>query len=108
MTIDAIAAAIITIGIEMLVLGLFYRRDALFLGLCAALNLATNLALNLGLMLLPLEIRVWSVNIFELLVLAVEYAVYACACGRSTKLFILTLAANVLSYCAGLLIFGHV
>ena len=39
---------------------------------------------------------------------AAEYSVYALACGRSRRLFLLTLAANVLSYSLGLLIFGHV
>ena len=33
---------------------------------------------------------------------------FAYACGRSKKLFLLTLAANVLSYCLGLALFGPV
>lgn len=108
MMMDALAAAIITLGVETLLLGLFYRRDALFLGLCAVLNFATNMALNFALWLIPTTARLWAVYPLEFAVVAVEYAVYAYACGRSKKLFLLTLAANALSYCLGLVIFGHV
>lgn len=108
MMLGALSAAVITIGVETLLLGLLYRRDTLFLGLCASLNLATNLVLNLVLWLIPFTVRWWPVYPLELLVVAVEYAVYARACGRSGRLFLLTLAANVLSYCTGILIYGHV
>lgn len=108
MMLGALSAAVITIGVETLLLGLLYRRDTLFLGLCASLNLATNLVLNLVLWLIPLTVRWWLVYPLELLIVAVEYAVNARACGRSGRLFLLTLAANVLSYCTGILIYGHV
>ena len=74
----------------------------------AALNIATNLALNLLLSCLPQGELYWLIYPLELAVVAIEYAVYAYACGGSKKLFLLTLAANVLSYCIGLALFGHV
>ncbi len=103
-----VSAALITVAVETLFFALLYRRDAAFLVLCAALNLATNLALNLALAYLPRGSLSLLVYPLEALVVLVEYAVYAFACARSKRLFFLTLAANVLSYCLGLLIFGHV
>lgn len=70
MMLGALSAAVITIGVETLLLGLLYRRDTLFLGLCASLNLATNLVLNLVLWLIPLTVRWWLVYPLELLVVA--------------------------------------
>lgn len=58
--------------------------------------------------ILPRAALTWLVYPLELAVVAAEYSVYALACGRSRRLFLLTLAANVLSYSLGLLIFGHV
>ena len=104
----ALAAAGLTMAAECLFFALLYRRDALFLALCAALNLATNLSLNLALQYMPRGQLRLLVYPLELLVVLVEYGVYACACGGSKRLFLLTLGANALSYCTGLLIFGHV
>ena len=104
MNVELLWAALLTVAVETVFLAIAYRRDAAFLVLCAALNVATNLALNLLLTCLPRDGLHWLV----LAVVAVEYAVFAYACGRSKKLFLLTLAANVLSYCLGLALFGHV
>ena len=73
---------------------------------CGRIGLYT--ALNLLLTCLPRDGLHWLVYPLECAVVAAEYAVYAYACGRSKKLFLLTLAANVLSYCLGLALFGHV
>lgn len=78
------------------------RADYLFL--CAAVNTATNLTLNL-------LIGRWGFHpalamLLELGVLMAEYAAYALALGRSKRLFLLTLAANVISYTVGGLLFG--
>lgn len=108
MNVELLWAALLTVAVETVFLAITYRRDAAFLVLCAALNVATNLALNLLLTCLPRDGLHWLVYPLELAVVAVEYAVYAYACGRSKKLFLLTLAANVLSYCLGLALFGHV
>lgn len=97
----------LTAAVETLFLAA-YRRGAAFLGLCAAVNVASNLTLNLVLAFLPRAALTWLVYPLELAVVAAEYSVYALACGRSRRLFLLTLAANVLSYSLGLLIFGHV
>lgn len=108
MNVELLWAALLTVAVETVFLAITYRRDAAFLVLCAALNIATNLALNLLLSCLPQGELHWLIYPLELAVVAIEYAVYAYACGRSKKLFLLTLAANVLSYCIGLALFGHV
>lgn len=108
MNVELLWAALLTVVVETVFLAITYRRDAAFLVLCAALNVATNLALNLLLNCLPRDGLHWLVYPLECAVVAVEYAVFAYACGRSKKLFLLTLAANVLSYCLGLALFGHV
>lgn len=108
MNVELLWAALLTVVVETVFLAITYRRDAAFLVLCAALNIATNLALNLLLSCLPQGELHWLIYPLELAVVAVEYAVYTYACGGSKKLFLLTLAANVLSYCIGLALFGHV
>lgn len=108
MNVELLWAALLTVAVETVFFAVTYRRDAAFLVLCAALNIATNLALNLLLSCLPQGELHWLIYPLELAVVAIEYAVYAYACGRSKKLFLLTLAANVLSYCLGLALFGHV
>ena len=96
-------ACALTVLIETPFLALFgyRRREELAVIVCA--NVVTNLLLNLALMLLPLPR--WSVDPLEAAVVAAEYAVYALAFGRSRRLFLLTLAANCLSYGIGLLLF---
>ncbi len=80
------------------------KRDELLLVLCV--NVVTNLLLNLGLSLGFVGREVGSlIYLFEALVVAVEYIVYALAFGGSWKLFFITLGANCLSYCIGLMIF---
>lgn len=108
MNVELLWAALLTVAVETVFLAIAYRRDAAFLVLCAALNIATNLALNLLLSCLPQGELHWLIYPLELAVVAIEYAVYTYACGGSKKLFLLTLAANVLSYCIGLALFGHV
>lgn len=108
MNVELLWAALLTVAVETVFFAVTYRRDAAFLVLCAALNIATNLALNLLLSCLPQGELYWLIYPLELAVVAIEYAVYTYACGGSKKLFLLTLAANVLSYCLGLALFGHV
>ena len=79
-----------------------YRdRTSLTIVICA--NIVTNLTLNLALSLLPRSIGAAAMG--EALVLAAEYGAYAFAFGPSRRLFMLTLAANVLSCGVGLLLF---
>ena len=74
------------------------------LSLCAAVNLLTNISLNL-----ILSLTGWGtagVLILEMLIVAVEYLCYSCAFGKGRKLFALTFAANLLSFLIGKLIYG--
>ncbi len=80
------------------------KRDEILLVVCV--NIASNLLLNLVLSLCFVGRDVGAyIYLFESLVLALEYAVYALAFSPSWKLFFITLGANCLSYCLGLIIF---
>lgn len=97
-------ACLLTVLLET---GLFYilgyrRKDDLTIVACA--NVATNLTLNLMLALLfPGGAGSWLV-LFEIIVVIVEYVVYARAFGASNRLFGQTFAANLLSYTAGVVL----
>ena len=98
--------AALTVAIEtpfMYLLGC-RNRDEVLLIICV--NVATNLLLNLGLGL-GFAGREPGTIIYalEAIVVAVEYVLYALAMGKSLRLFLLTLAANCLSYGIGLIIF---
>ncbi len=92
-----------------------YRRTPLFLLLCVGVNGATNLAMNVSVEALSLPD--WSFIPLELLVIAVEYALYRLFFNDSWRgkerkerrilnrnLFLLTAFANLLSLTTGLLI----
>ena len=82
----------------------YRKRDEILLVICV--NVASNLLLNLGLVLgFPGRDIGALIYLFEAIVVAAEYFVYAIALGRSRKLFFVTLGANCLSYGLGLLIF---
>lgn len=103
------AACALTVVLETAFLAVFVSREAAFLAVCALSNAATNLALNLTLAGLSGVVNItYIVYPLEAAAVLAEYAVYALLLGRSRRLFFLTLAANLLSYGAGLLIFGHV
>ncbi len=85
-----------------------YRRDAAFLGLCAAVNVASNLTLNLVLAFLPRAALTWLVYPLELAVVAAEYSVYALACGRSRRLFLADARRKCPQLLPRPLLFGHV
>ena len=95
-------ACLLTVALETAFFAAFGCRRADFLLLCATVNAATNLTLNL--LLGRWGFTPALVLALELGVLAAEYAAYALALGRSKKLFLLTLAAHVLSYTVGGLI----
>ena len=94
----------LTIALELLFFAFTsYRRRQYFMLLCAAVNAATNLTLNLilrGRGTLPV------ILLLEALVVIIEYAIYAAAYGRSGKLLLLTFGANLLSFLTGVLLFG--
>ena len=97
-------ACLLTVVIET---GFFalqgYRgKDDLIIVACA--NAATNLSLNLLIALVfPQGAGLW-LFLLEAAVVVTEYLIYARAFGASRRLFLLTLAANVLSFAAGLLL----
>lgn len=96
--------AVLTAVIETVFFWAMSRRDRGFLFLCAAVNLMTNLALNLILSVTGREISL--VLILEAAVVASEYLCYSAAEGRSRELFLLTAAANLISYLTGVMIYG--
>ena len=59
MNLELLLAALLTLAVETAFLALTCRRDAAFLALCAAANAATNLTLNLILVLLPGSAAAW-------------------------------------------------
>lgn len=95
---------LVTIAIELPFLALFGYRSGRELLIIACANAVTNLSMNLILVFagnsLPL------IAVLELAAVAAEYLIYAAVFGRSKRLFLLTLAANALSFGLGLLIFG--
>lgn len=103
-------ACFLTVVTETCFFALCGYKSRAFVTVCVCANIATNLALNLLLGYLKGN----AVNItflvypLEVCVIFVEYAVYALIESRSKKLFGLTAAANAMSYCLGLFIFGHV
>lgn len=99
----------LTVIIETAFLALVGYRGRAFLALCVLVNVATNLTLNLATAPLSGVVDItYFIYILEAAVVCVEYLVYALIEGRSRKLFLLTLAANAISYIAGLFIFGHI
>ena len=79
------------------------KRDGILLVVCV--NVASNLILNLVLALgfAGREVGAY-IYLFEALVVAAEYGVYALALRSSWKLFLTTFSANCLSYGLGLII----
>ena len=100
-------ALLMTLVLELGFFALVGYRKWDFLLLCAAVNTATNLALNLAVISGGIWTLLMTVEA-ELLVVALEYLAYALALGRSGKLFLLTLAANAISYLTGALLYGFV
>ena len=93
-------ACALTVIIETGFFALCGYRKGEQLAIIVLVNIVTNLTLNLLLRyVLPYNMPV--VLALELGVLAVEYAVYALAFGRSGRLFILTLLANLISFGLG-------
>ena len=96
-------ACALTVLIETPFLALwgYRKRDELIIIVCA--NVVTNLLLNLLLWRVP-SLYGPAVYALEAVVVAVEYGIYRLAFGPRKGLFLLTLAANALSYGLGLLI----
>ena len=97
-------ACLLTVLLET---GLFYLlgyrgKDDLTIVACA--NVVTNLTLNLTIALFLSGGPGFWLVLMEAAIVATEYLIYARAFGGSKKLFLQTLAANVLSYSAGVVL----
>lgn len=98
-------ACLLTVLIEGAFFAVVGYRDRYSLTVIVCANVITNLLLNLTIyFVFSGQPGLWIYGMEALVVLA-EYAIYAVAFGRSLKLILLTLAANLLSYGAGLLLF---
>lgn len=98
-------ACLLTIVIEGGFLALCGYRDRFSLTVIICANAVTNLLLNLLIWFaFNGDPGAW-IYLMEACVVAAEYAIYAKAFGRDWNLFLLTLAANVISYVIGLLFF---
>lgn len=105
-------AALLTVAVEVPVFALMGYRKPVELLFCAAVNLLTNLSLNLLLMLLailgiqpePLSFLIYPL---ELCVVLAEYRLYRCVLERSRRLLFTVILCNTLSYAAGVLLLGH-
>ncbi len=99
-----VKACLLTVLLET---GLFYllgyrEKDDVTIVACA--NAVTNLTLNLTIALLFPQGPGFWLALMEGLVVLAEYLIYARAFGASKRLFRQTLAANALSYAAGVLL----
>lgn len=98
-------ACLLTVAIEGGFFAALGYRDRFSLTVIVCANVITNLLLNLAILFaFSSDPGLWIYPL-EAAVVAAEYVVYRAAFGRGRKLFLLTLAANCLSYGAGLLIF---
>ena len=97
-------ACLLTVAVETALFALYgYRsRDDLTIVACA--NVITNLTLNLLLAFVFSHNAHFWVLPLEITVIAAEYLIYAKAFGASKKLFLQTLAANVLSFALGVIL----
>ena len=97
-------ACIITVVVETALFYAFGYRARLDLEIVALANVVTNLTLNLLLALAPALYPFPWILLLEALVVAVEYLIYRHSFGGSLKLFLLTFAANAITYGIGLII----
>ena len=92
-------ACLLTVVIETAFFAAVGYRKKSETAVIIAANIVTNLALNLLLLAIPYNML--TVLALELLVLAAEYAAYALAFGRSGRLFLYTMLANLISFFLG-------
>lgn len=94
----------LTVLIETLLFALLGKRRGTFLILSAAVNVATNLTLNLVIRILGITFP--EVLLLEGAIVFIEYIVLALYEGWTLRLLTLTFAANLASYLTGVLIYG--
>ena len=89
----------LTMAVETAYFFLLGYRERDFLILCLAANMATNLTMNL--ILQRTGIQVGIVIMSEIMVVAVEYAIYCLVSKPSKALLLHTATANLLSFMIG-------
>lgn len=99
-----IKACVITVVLETAFFAVLAYRKKDDLVVIALANVITNLSLNLFLSFVPSAYSPVWLFLLEALVVAAEYLIFSLAFGVSARLFLLTLGANVLSFCTGLLL----
>ena len=99
-----LAACALTLLIEVPFLALCGYRDREEIAVTALANVVTNLTLNLLFQLAVLPYRIPVILAAEAVVVLAEFGLYALAFGASGRLFLLTLAANVLSFGTGVIL----
>ncbi len=97
-------ACVLTVFLECAFFFLSGYRKGWDLGVIACANEITNLVLNLVMSVaaLPREPLIYAL---EAVAVITEYLIYRKAFGPSRRLFALTLAANIISYGIGLILF---
>jgi len=102
---DLLLACLVTVVVETAVFWLagYRSRDEILVVVCT--NVVTNLVLNLVLYGPFFQVSGYMMRIGELLVIAVETAIYTIAFGRLGKMLALTVAANMLSVFIGMFFF---
>ena len=102
---DLLLACLVTVIAETALFWLagYRSRDDILVVVCT--NVITNLLLNLGLSGIFFSVWGWMIVLGELIVIAVETAIYTFAFGRFGKVLALTIMANLLSVFLGLLLF---
>ena len=102
---ELLLACLVTVVVETALFCLFgYRsRDEILVVVCT--NVITNLLLNLVLSGIFFSVSGRMIVLGELIVIAVETAIYTFAFGRFGKVLALTIMANLLSVFLGLLLF---
>ena len=98
------AACVLTVVIETVFMYLVGYRTRNIITIIVFTNVLTNLILNLIIILFYIT-DLTTVILLETAVVISEYFIYAHFEGHSRKLFVLTLAANVITYVTGLLLF---
>lgn len=104
-----IRACLLTASVELAVfLCTEYRRKEDFWLICVLTNALTNLSLNLlagWILRVRPSASYWTISLLEIPVVWAEYAIYASFYGRSSKLFGITLLANLLTWGIGVLFY---
>ncbi len=97
-------ACVLTVFLEDVFFFAFGYRNAWDLGVIACANVITNLILNTVMSVFPGP-REPLIYVLESMAVFAEYLIYGKAFEPSWKLFALTLAANIISYRIGMILF---